>query len=335
VKEEIIGKLKELSGEYVSGEQLSESLGVTRTAVWKCVAGLRKEGYVIESSSKKGYRLKYVPDIINSWEIKRFLNTCLIGKDVLYFPQIDSTNNHAKKIAMEGCPEGTVVVADCQTNGRGRLGRDWSSLDKKGIWMSVVLRPVINFEEVQAITLAASVAVVNSIRDTLGIETGIKWPNDIILDGKKVCGILTEMSLEMERVNFLVIGIGINVNQETEDFPEEIRHKAVALKNFATNGIDSSNNKIRRSELIKSVLRNLEEVYGKLTLGKMNEIIGEWKRHSFTLGREVCINLKDMQYTGIARGITSGGKLVVDCNDGITREVLSGEVSVRGLMGYI
>jgi BirA family biotin operon repressor/biotin-[acetyl-CoA-carboxylase] ligase len=340
MKEKVLQALKENTQEYVSGEALSELMGVSRTAVWKYISELKKEGYVIESSPKKGYRIMPVYDMLNEYEIRWGLKTKIIGRDIRYFNAIDSTNNYAKKIAYEGCDEGTVVVADCQTAGRGRLGRAWDSAGGKGIWMSVVLKPSIAPENVQIITLAASVAVARAIAGTCGIRTGIKWPNDIVLDGKKVCGILTEMNSEMERVNFLVLGIGINVNHEEGDFPDEIKDRATSLKCYADSGREASKKEghgsvFPRSQIIGRILLELEEMYSKINKGFTDEIIDEWRSYSATLGRKVKITGRDGEYEGTAKDVTRDGKLVVDCTDGITREVVSGEVSVRGLMGYV
>lgn len=333
MKARILQKLRENISEYISGEKLSEELRVSRTAVWKYIRELKKEGYEIESSSKKGYRLVCVPDILSREEIGYGLNTKKIGKDILYFDVIDSTNNYAKKIASDGCEEGTVVVADRQTSGRGRLGREWNSLEKAGIWMSVILRPTIAPEDVQVITLAASVAVVSAIKEVTGIQAGIKWPNDIVLGGKKVCGILTEMNSEMERVNFIVLGIGINVNQLTDHFPPELRDIAISLKAFACE--ENIEAVFRRSDIIKSILSHLERVYYKINMDCTVDIINEWRKYSVTIGKEIKVIIKDRQYIGIAENITDDGKLVVNCMDGVKREVLSGEISVRGILGYV
>lgn len=334
MKDKILQKLKEDTSRFVSGEEISEMLNVSRTAVWKHIKELKEEGYLIESSSKKGYKLLSIPDIINVWEIKHNLNTHIIGKEILYFDVIDSTNNYAKKIASEGCAEGTVVIADSQTSGRGRLGRAWNSAQKAGIWMSVVLRPAIAPEDVQVITIAASVAVVSAIKRVAGIEAGIKWPNDIILDRKKVCGILTEMNSEMERVNFLILGIGINVKQDPEEFPEELRSKGTSLRAHAREkGIALE--EFDRNRLIKALLSELERLYSKISCGRTAEIIDRWKKHSVTLGKEVRISARNYECSGIAVDITDDGKLVVNCADGVTREVLSGEISVRGMLGYV
>lgn len=338
MKEEILDKLKENPGQFVSGEVLSDTLGVSRTAIWKHMKDLKEEGYIIESISKKGYRLLAVPDILNEHEIKQGLKTSFIGQRVDYLKTVDSTNRYAKEIALNGCEDGTIVAADSQTSGRGRLGREWVSADRKGIWMSVVLRPTIPPEEVQLITLAASVAVVTAIYNTTGLKTGIKWPNDIILDGKKVCGILTEMSCEMERVNFLIVGIGINVSHERQDFSGDLRKAATSIKIGLEEHIDSSeidwSSCLNRSNLIKEILIELEKVYFNLKNGLTKDIIGQWKKYSVTLGKQVKIIARGSEYIGTAIDITEDGKLVLILPDGERHEVMSGEVSVRGLLGY-
>jgi len=334
VKDKILQKLKESGSRFISGEGLSSMLNVSRTAVWKCIKELRKQGYVIEASPKKGYRLVSSPDIISPWEIKHNLATGIIGRKIIYLEEVDSTNNYAKTIAAEGCEEGTVVLAESQTCGRGRLGRSWSSAPKTGIYMSVVLRPAIAPEDVQVMTIAASVAVVSAIKKVTGIDAGIKWPNDIILGAKKVCGILTEMNSEMERVNFLVLGIGMNVNQEADDFTGELRETATSLKAFALEeGLHIKS--FCRSELIRELLLELEGLYDMVVRGSTKEIIDEWKKHSVTLGKQVKVKGRNFEYRGIAVDITGDGRLSVKCDDGIIREVLSGEVSVRGILGYV
>ncbi len=333
MKREILLKLRKSPLEYISGEHLSTVLGVSRTAIWKVINELKEEGYVIESSSKKGYRLSLTSDVLNSFEISEELKTKALGRNVVYLDRIDSTNNYAKKIALEGCEEGTLVVADYQTCGRGRLGRDWNSPDKKGVWMSLVLRPDIPFEEVQIITLAASVAVVQALYDVAQIEAGIKWPNDIIICGKKVCGILVEMNMEIDRINFLVLGIGLNVNQEKDDFSQELLEKAVSLK-MHVEETSNSQKILKRNELIAAILLKFEEIYDKVKSGAFEDIISEWKKYSATLGKEVNITYKNEQYRGVAEDITKDGKLIVKCEDGTVKEVFFGEISVRGLLGY-
>jgi len=360
VKKKVLFELRKFRNSYVSGEALKELFGVSRTTIWKYIKELREEGYDIGSSSKKGYMLLNVPDL-NAYEIADDLQTNILGREIIYLDNVDSTNNYAKKISSEGCLEGTVVVSEQQSSGRGRLGRDWHSERGKGIWMSVVLRPSIESERVQIITLAAAVAVVKAINYVTGIETGIKWPNDILLDGKKLCGILTEMSSEVERINYLILGIGINVSQSKNDFPENLREQATSLKIFS----QSLNNEdfvvFNRSEIIKSVLFELEQMYNKINNGGSNciatqtdialqqevaplsviapqlniapqsAIATEWRKYSITLGKEISIATRNAEIRGIAEDITDEGRLIVLCNDGVRREVLSGEVFMRNI----
>jgi BirA family transcriptional regulator, biotin operon repressor / biotin---[acetyl-CoA-carboxylase] ligase len=351
MKKNVLNELKSNMSKYVSGEELSKALGVSRTAVWKYINEFKKEGYDIVSSSKKGYKLVSIPDIISVNEISYNLATEVLGRNIVYFDTIDSTNSYAKKLGNANCVEGTVVVADMQTEGRGRLGRQWNSASGKGIWMSIVLKPNIGPEDAQIITIAAAIAVVAALKKSVGIDAGIKWPNDIIIDGKKVCGILTEMNSEMERVNFIVLGIGLNVNQTAEDFPEDIKDLATSLKIHLNKGTDRGNSSpdllnctsqvnrppdsldFNRCEIIKNLLYELERIYSKISKGFITEIIDEWKRHSITLGKDVRIISKSTNFTGVAINITKDGKLVVKCDDGEVREVISGEVSVRGILG--
>lgn len=340
MKYRVLQRLREGSPDYVSGEALSNELNVSRTAVWKYINELKSEGYIIASSSRKGYRLDDSADVVNADEIRYNLSTKMLGREIHYFSSIDSTNTYAKKIANDGCSDGTAVIADIQSSGRGRLGRAWSSPGGKGIWMSVVLRPLISPADVQVITLAASIAVVKAVRRTTGIVAGIKWPNDIILGGRKVCGILTEMSCEMDRINFIVIGIGLNVNQELYDFPEELREMAVSLKMHSSEGPageGKDNMKInhKRSGIIRAIFEELEQVYKEINKKESSRILEEWKSFSVTIGREICISSADESFTGTAVGITHEGKLIIRSNGGITREISSGEVSVRGMLGYI
>jgi BirA family transcriptional regulator, biotin operon repressor / biotin---[acetyl-CoA-carboxylase] ligase len=333
----VLKELKLNISNYVSGESLSRSLGVSRTSIWKYINELKKEGYEISSSSKKGYKLEGIPDIVRENEIAYDLKTEVFGRKIFYFDTIDSTNLYAKKLGNENCEEGTVIIADSQTAGRGRLGRHWTSASNKGIWMSIVLRPDIVPENAQIITIAAAVAVVTAIKKSTGINTGIKWPNDIILNGKKVCGILTEMNSEMERVNFIILGIGINVSQNLEDFPEDLMKLATSLKihlfNNQDHNLDPDIKILNRSEIIKNLLYELEIIYSKINKGLLTEIVDEWKLNSVTLGKEVKVLSKSMEFTGIAIDITADGKLIVKDNEGKLTEVNSGEVSVKGILG--
>ncbi len=325
MKELILHTLKEKQS-YVSGEELSNRLGVSRTAVWKHINELRKEGYAIESSSKKGYRLSGLPDILDSREVS-VPEGQQIGRELVHFTDIDSTNNYAKKIGNEGCLHGTVITAERQTLGRGRVGRLWQSDNNRGLWFSMVLRPDLEPEKVQIITLAASIAVVEGIFEVLGINCGIKWPNDIILDSCKLGGILTELSAEPGHVNYVVVGIGLNVNQDSGDFDQELQDKAISLKLY-------TGKTQARSKILSAILKSFENIYTTMLEGKTSHIIDKWNKYSVTIGKEVRIISREVEYIGTAQSIALDGKLVVKCKDGAVREVSSGEVQVRGLMGY-
>lgn len=334
MKYEILKALRDAAPGFVSGESLSRLFRVTRTSVWKYINELRAEDYKIEASSRNGYRFVSRPVRLNAFEIAYRLGTAIIGHNVLYFDILDSTNNYAKKLATEGCEDGTVVIAGSQVAGRGRIGRDWYSSQDKGIYLSVVLKPAMPPEKIQLLTLAASVAVVDAVKNVCGVEAGIKWPNDVILDGKKVCGILTEMNCEADLVNFAIIGIGINFSQASGDFPDGLEDKAVSLMAYLQ-GKGAQGKIPDRLDLIRSVLTELDKVYSQLTENGGGKVVDMWKQRSLTIGREVRIHHSEGQFTGTALDITADGRLVIACGDGATREVSSGEISVRGILGYI
>lgn len=330
----ILRRLKDKYPEFISGEELSRDFNISRTAVWKYVNSLKEDGYVFESSSRVGYRLVLEPGIINSYELSDNLGTRIVGKKILYFDSIDSTNNYAKKIAMEDAEEGLTVVAGSQSGGRGRIGRSWDSPPDTGVYMSVILKPLLPPGEIQVVTLAAAVAVAKVIEEITGMKPGIKWPNDVLLDGRKVCGILTEMNSEIERVNFVVLGIGINYTRKQGEFPHELRDKAISLAAFAGNhGIDMG--KWCKLAVIRAVIQEMDKLYKMILLKRYKEITDMWKEYSVTLGSEIRIISGVAEYTGTAEDITEDGSLVVASSDGSIRTVQSGEIFIRGVNGYI
>ena len=229
MKYRILEELKSRDKEYISGEEISRRLGVSRTAVWKYINRLRQEGYNIESQTNSGYKLVQSPDTLSSFEIQPLLKTRFIGREILYFDSIDSTNSYAKKMGEENIKDGTVIIADEQTSGRGRLGRQWMSPKGKGIWMTILLKPHIAPSEASKITLAAAYALCTAL-DKCGLDVRIKWPNDIVVNGKKLCGILTEMSADMDIIKYIVVGIGLNANLDAHDFDSAIAATATSIK---------------------------------------------------------------------------------------------------------
>ncbi len=340
MKYEIIQLLKDASPDYVSGGAIGRKFKVSRTAVWKYIEELRQEGYSIEAASRKGYRLLPSKEKLNAYEITHELNTSIVGREAVYFDCLDSTNNHARELAAQGCMDGMTVISGQQTAGKGRLGRSWESPADKGIYMSVVLRPPLPPAETPVFTLAAAVAAAGAIAKTTGIAPGIKWPNDLVIEGRKVCGILLEMSSEMDRVNYIIIGIGINYSQDESDFPGELRDRATSLQSAseqveADGGDLEGTRESSRLDVIRALLRELDAAVQLILQDRGSQVLEMWRSKSITLGREVGFRLKNVEYTGTAVDLTADGKLVVNCTDGVRRELLSGEVSVRGVYGYV
>lgn len=325
-KEELINIL-EKSDTYVSGQELCEKFGVSRTAVWKAIKQLEKEGYLIEAVNNKGYRLLQNDEMMSGTEIARYMETKLIGQNLAFFQEIDSTNLVIKKMAEEGAPEGTLAVADMQTAGRGRRGRTWASPAGEAIYMSFLLRPDCTPDRASAITLVCALAVVEAIREIGLKDCGIKWPNDIVANGKKVCGILTEMSAELDGINYVVPGIGINVNQE--GFEGDFAAHATSL--YLELG-----HKINRSKLISRIMFFFEENYElfKKTYD-LSFLVDKYNKFSANCGKEVRVLDPKGEYTGIATSINEQGELLVKKEDGTIVQVYAGEVSVRGIYGYV
>ena len=329
MKSQILKILKGNTQQYISGEVLSHQLGISRTAIWKYITMLRKEGYYIASSSKKGYRLETIPNILSKEEVQDGLDTIWIGKNIHCYESITSTNTIAKELAAKGCEAGTVVIADQQTMGKGRRGRHWESPAGTGIWMSIVLRPNISPTEAPFLTILTALAVAKAIEEFVDVKPGIKWPNDIIIGNKKACGILTEMNAEIEMVNYVVIGIGINVNMNEEDFPQDIQAVATSLK-------EAIGKEVSRKLLLQSVLCKIEELYIQSIDEKIKStLIEEYKKYSVTLGHKVKVIYPHRELEGEAMDLTSDGELIIKTSEGQTERIFSGEVSVRGILGYV
>ena len=325
MKSALLSALRGTAG-YVSGQELCEALGVSRTAVWKGMQKLKKEGYHIEAIPNKGYRLVESPDIIDPDELSSIRQTAWAGKKIVYFDVTDSTNIQAKRLAEEGAPHGTLVIAGRQEAGRGRRGRAWESPAQDGVFMTVLLRPDLKPKDASMLTLVAAMAVAKAVRQLYGLPAMIKWPNDVLLSGKKICGILTEMSAEIDSVNYLVTGIGINVSNRK--FEGEVSQMATSI-------LLEGGKHARRVELIEAVWEQYEKYYD-LFMKKMDlsDIVEEYNGSLVNLGRQVRILDPKEPFVGTAKGITPKGELLVETGQG-TRRVSSGEVSVRGLYGYV
>ncbi len=319
---------------YVSGQELCEQFGVSRTAVWKAIGQLKKEGYVIEAVQNRGYRLvDQTEEVYNQADIQSRLKTKWVGQPLLFFDSIDSTNIRAKQEAEQGAESGLLVVADKQTAGRGRRGRGWESPSGINIYYTLLLKPDFAADCAPMLTLVMALAVAKGIRQTLrrdseeAAKVGIKWPNDIVVDGKKVCGILTEMSMEQSYIQHIVIGVGINVRKQ--EFPEEIRDRAAAID-------EQCGFRISRSQLIADIMEAFEEDYAIfLQTHDLKGLRASYAKLLVNQDREVCVLDPKGEYRGIARGINDQGELLVERQDGNIEEVYAGEVSVRGVYGYV
>nr|WP_308657521.1 biotin--[acetyl-CoA-carboxylase] ligase [uncultured Agathobacter sp.] len=326
MKEEILRLLRSADG-YISGQELCNRFGVSRTAVWKAINQLKEAGYEIEAQQNKGYRLKAAPDLMTEAEIKSLMHTEWVAKEVLYFDTIDSTNTKAQELAEKGYPSGTLVVADKQESGKGRRGRSWVSPSGTGIFMTLMIKPDINPNNASMLTLVAALAVAKAITSVTGEEAMIKWPNDIVVNGKKVCGILTEMNAQFDYINHIVVGIGINVHNES--FPEEISQMASSLM------IEAGGKRFHRAQIIAETMSYFEQYYDTfLQTQDLSALAREYDELLVNMNKAVRVLDPKEPFDGKAMGITPKGELIVDTWES-RKLVSSGEVSVRGIYGYV
>ena len=311
-----------LAGGTVSGEAMAQALGVTRAAVFKQISQLRELGFEIQSEPRQGYRLTACPDSLMAPVVRSGLDTAWAGCRVEYLKSVGSTNRHACMLAQEGAPHGTLVLADEQTAGRGRRGRGWISPAGDGIFMSLIVRPNVHPSQVAKLSLLTALAVAEAIEEETGLDARIKWPNDIVISGRKVCGLLLEMTADEQCVYDLVAGVGINVHQTV--FDEEIAHTASSLDLLG-------GRRFSRAALVRAFLRAFERAMALVDA----EMMRAYCARSATIGSRVQVIALGGTYTGTAEGITDSGSLLVTDDAGVRREVLAADVSVRGIMGYV
>lgn len=333
MKGKILKILREAGDDYVSGASLCNIFGVSRQAVWKNISALKEMGYDFDTAPNRGYRLVSVPDMILAPEIESYLPERGICHRVECLDEVDSTNNYVKKLAEQGEPEGTLVTASRQTAGRGRRGRSWDSPEGVNIFMTLLLRPKLHPARVSGITLLAALALVSAVMEKGCVEVEIKWPNDVVIAKKKICGILTEMSSEENYVNYAVLGMGINVNQQ--EFPDELRDKATSLSR-------ETGEKWNRCALAARTVTIFGEYYRQYESdGNLSHFVEQYDKVLANRDRQVRVYggmvedvARECVRTGIARGIDQEGALLVEI-DGKEERIMSGEVSVRGLYGYV
>lgn len=328
-RETILSLLLAHQEDYLSGEAMSQQLGISRAAVWKAIETLRQEGYVITSAPNRGYRLDSAPDRIREGELSGHLSGCSLGSHLLCLDVIDSTNTECKRQAMAGAPHGLAVLSEEQTGGRGRLGRSFQSPKGCGLYLSLLLRPNLPPQEVVDFTAWVAVAVCDGIEAACGVRPQIKWTNDIVLGGKKLCGILTELGLESETnsLQYLVTGIGINVNHTPEDFDEEVRSIATSLSMYL-------GKPVRRAALAVEILKALDRMYAGFPHNKQ-EYLGRYRSDCLTVGKDVQLITPVSRQEARALSIDDEFRLVVELPDGTQKALSAGEVSVRGMYGYV
>ena len=309
--------------EGVSGAQLAEQLAISRAAIWARMDELRKVGYDIEASPHFGYKLVSSPDALHADDLlARLGQTKVVGRDIQVFEQTTSTNDVAEKLARDGVREGVVVFAESQTKGRGRLGRVWMSPTRKGLWFSVLLRPNLRPQETTQLTVISATALRRAIKTVVGITADIKWPNDLLIGGKKVAGILTEMSAEVDRVRHIILGIGLDVNQETNEFAPDLRKIATSLRIEA-------GEPVCRAEIATEILRELDLDYARILAGKFSEVADEWEAACITIGKNVAVHTGDRKFRGHAESLDDDGALLVRTEHGLLERVIGGDVTLE------
>ena len=307
----------------LSGAKISKILGISRSAIWKHINALRREGYQIDAKSACGYQLIAVPSHLTSWEIQAGLGTEQIGKKVHFFPDVDSSNMVAFQLALNEASEGEVVVVEAQHAGKGRMGRQWESPAGVNIYLSIILRPLFPPSKIPLITLMTAVACAEAIEETTGVLPAIKWPNDLLIGEKKIGGILTEADMEMDRINFVIVGIGINVNMSGSALPSSLRNTATSLQ-------EALGKEVSRVPLIQALLRKFELWYTRFKEGKGKAITRRWEELSQIRGKEVSVDFMGETVKGQALEIDEDGALLVQEAGGEVKRIVAGDVHVRG-----
>ena len=320
---QILSALRAAENGGVSGADLSEQLGISRAAIWARIEELRKIGYEIEASPHLGYRLLNDPDLLNADDLTARLGRVkVVGREVRVFQETTSTNDVIERFAREGVKEGVVVFAESQTKGRGRLGRKWISPAGRGLWFSVLLRPELRPQEATQLTVAAATALWRAIQEETGIVAEIKWPNDILIRGKKVAGILTELSAEVDRVKHVILGVGASVNLTAGEFPADVRKVATSLR-------AELGKPVQRAELATAILRELDRDYARVCAGQFAALADEWEAHCTTLGQVVTIIIGERRIRGRAESLDDDGALLVRTEHGHLERIIGGDVTLE------
>ena len=304
---------------FVSGADVCRELGISRTAVWKHIVHLRENGYEIEAIPSRGYRLLTLPDLLLPAEVTSGLQTRCVGTEVVYFDQTDSTNAQARRLADAGAAEGTVVIADSQSGGKGRLGRNWSSPAGVNLYLSVILRPAISPRVATQMTFLSAVAVARAIEATGPFSPQLKWPNDVLLNGHKVAGLLNELNAETEQIHYLVLGVGVNLNMTQDQFPADLRSPATSL-------LLDGGEIVSRRLFTQSLLQSLDQLYASYLSEGFGPLKEEWERRCNVMNRWVEVDYQSHKQVGQVSGVDETGALLLSLSGGVTERVLAGDV---------
>jgi BirA family biotin operon repressor/biotin-[acetyl-CoA-carboxylase] ligase len=323
-REQIIRLFRNRPGEYISGQEISGALQISRAAVWKQVEQLRELGFEIEARRACGYRLLESPDLLLAADLSADLSTLLVGQQIHCENELTSTNQRAQELAAEGAPEGLVVLAETQTAGRGRLGRRWESPGGVNVYCSVLLKPQIPPRQAPQLTFLSAVAVAETLRELCGLDARVKWPNDILVGGRKIAGLLNELIAETEQIHSLILGIGINVNMTADQFPEELRYPATSVR------IENDASQVRLP-LVTLLLQRIDKLYAEFIDQGFAPLRRRWETYFDLLDRQVEVDLGQRVISGVVGGLESDGALKLFLPDGSVERVLAGDVRPIGL----
>ncbi len=318
-QDQILKLFRQQPGAFVSGAEMSRALGVSRTAVWKHIEHLRSLGYQIEAVTARGYRLRTSPDLLLPAELQAGLETEIVGRELVYFADTDSTNDRAHALAKDGAAEGTVVIAEAQQAGKGRLGRRWTSPAGVNLYASIILRPPIAPRHASQLTFLSAAAVARAISESTGLTPTVKWPNDVLLDGRKVAGLLNELDAETERIRYLILGVGVNVNMRAEQFPDDLRYPASSLA-MASGG------EVSRLLFTRTLLEQLDRLYSQYRREGFEPIMQAWQEYFVLTGQQVEVDCQGRLLRGRVVGLDDDGALLLQLADGRQERVLAGDV---------
>jgi len=318
-RDKILNLFRSHPDQYLSGQEISRTLDISRAAVWKQVKALRDLGFEIEAKHSAGYRLVAAPDLLLASEIENGLNTRLLGQSVVTHAEIDSTNTEVRRLAEAGAVEGTVVVADRQSAGRGRLGRRWESPSGVNLYCSILLRPDIPLHQASQLTFLSAVAVAETLNAVCGLDAQVKWPNDILVGGAKISGLLNEMNAETEQIHFVILGIGVNLNMLAAQFPSELNYRA-------TSALLETGQPIDRQLFLRTLLEKLDGYYGEFLQDGFIPIRRRWEALCNTINATVKVDMGSYQLTGTVVGLDPDGALRLQLEDGTIERILAGDV---------